>query len=218
MKNFGDTLRRYPVLMILGVSIIILIIIFLAVVFGKNGTAELDILVVPTDAKILINGEEYQNGTYDGMKAGIYDVNISRAGFDDKTMQIELKSNEKTKLYLLLSDKDGQYKYSDEENNLIAVIDEYETEKMAEDYVKKYPIMKVLPIEVEKYNDEMTEYINYRIDGGRFDDCKSEFCIQITDVTGGNYQNAVEVVRQKGYNLDEYEVVYEDESAKGKAF
>ena len=213
-----NLIRKYPILAILGLSIIILVILFLAVVFGKKGTAELEILVVPTDAKVVIEGEIYENGTYTEMEAGVYGVNISRKGFKDVNTKIELKNDEKTKLFVVLDSEDGQYEYSDQEKSLIGIIDEYKTEEKAKEYIEKYKIMKVLPIVVEQYNEDMTEYTSFRVDGGKFDECESDFCVKITDITGGNYEKAKEVVKKKGYALDDYEVIYEDVSAKGKAF
>lgn len=213
-----NLIKKYPFLAVLGLLITVLIVIFIAVIFVKKGTAELEILVVPTDAKVVIEGEIYENGTYTEMEAGVYGVNISRKGFKDVNTKIELKNDEKTKLFVALDSEDGQYEYSDQEKSLIGIIDEYKTEEKAKEYIEKYKIMKVLPIVVEQYNEDMTEYTSFRVDGGKFDGCESDFCVKITDITGGNYVKAKEVVKKKGYTLDDYEVIYEDVSAKGKAF
>ena len=48
------------------------------------------------------------------------------------------------------------------------------------------------------------------IDGGMFDGCEGTFCLKITDTTGGNYERAIQMIKEKGFNPDDYEIIYEN--------
>ncbi len=216
MEKLGKMLKNNPIIWILGFSIIVLLIILLIVVLVNRNTARLDILVAPSDATVMVGDTRYKNGIYEGLEEGIYEVEITRDGLESKRLEIELKNGETTKLYLYLTG-DG-YSYTEEDSKILLLIDEYNNEKEAKDYLKKYPINKVLPIVIEGYSDDSSEYVSFRIDGGKFDDCKNEFCIKITDISGRNRALAEEAAKAKGYDLSDYEVIYEDVSGKGKAF
>ena len=77
--------------------------------------------------------------------------------------------------------------------------------------------MESLPLVYEKYFNNYTEYVYYRIDGGEYEGCKTDYCLKITDFTGGNYDRALKLMQDKGYNPDDYEIIYFDSSQKGHA-
>ena len=75
-------------------------------------------------------------------------------------------------------------------------------------FLEKYPIINELPI-IYAYYDEQYNYTEFRIDGGTFDECSKDFCLKITDTTGGNYDFAKELIKNAGFNPDDYELLYE---------
>ena len=75
-------------------------------------------------------------------------------------------------------------------------------------YLKAHPIINELPIIYANY-DEQYNYTEFRIDGGEFPECSTDFCLKITDTTGGNYAHARELIKNSGYNPDDYEIIYE---------
>lgn len=78
----------------------------------------------------------------------------------------------------------------------------------SDEYAKNYPVVKGLPIIYANY-DQDYNYTEYRIDIANPSDCqKQDFCLIITDVTGGNEQAAKNALIKKGYNPADYEIIY----------
>ncbi len=100
---------------------------------------------------------------------------------------------------------------------LISIINEYEGQQQLKKIREKYPVMESLPMVYEKYFNSYTEYVYFRIDGGEYEDCKEDYCLKITDFSGGNHDRALQLMRDKGYNPDDYEILYVDSSQKGHA-
>ncbi len=202
---------------ICGSVIVVLFLIYISVKMVFS--ASLDLLVVPTDATIMVDGERFENGIYENLTAGKKKVVISREGFDTAEYEIELKRGETTRLYAHLGGNPDWYKNLTDQDTLylLDIIYEYEGQQQLKELRAKYPIMESLPIVFEKYFNNYTEYVNYRIDGGEYKECKSDFCLKITDYSGGNYDRALNLIREKGYTPDDYEILYEDSSKKGYA-
>ncbi len=81
--------------------------------------------------------------------------------------------------------------------------------QQANQYREQYPIVSLLPISVVEVDKETYTMKEYRIDVGEFTDCKTDFCLKITDMTGGNQAAAHDKLRENGYNPDDYEIIYE---------
>ena len=218
MKKILDFIRENNYIVIAGVFLAVLILIFGIISFRLTFSAKLDVLVVPADASVLINGKEYDNGVYENLQVGKAKVSISKEGFDSQEFEIELKRNEETRLYTYLEGNEEWYDSADTNTQyLLDIINEYRGEQQTVELLNKYPIMKSVPIVIEKFYNNYTEYISYRIDGGIFEGCEKEFCLKITDISGGNYERALQTIRDKGYDADDYEIIYEDASTKGHA-
>lgn len=81
-------------------------------------------------------------------------------------------------------------------------------DRAAKAYREAHPIIIALPIIYANY-DESYNYTEFRIDGGEFPECSTDFCLKITDTTGGNYAHARELIKNSGYSPDDYEIIYE---------
>ena len=194
--------------------IIISIIVFFALVISfiayQISLATVNILVAPISSSIKINNKEYQNGQHK-FSPGTYQVEISKEAFNTKTFTLNLKSGETVNLHAYLEQSDGTdswYLTHNEDDLIRTQIGDEEATKESEKYSKKYPIVKVLPLIYANYDDNYN-YTEYRIDGGKLEGCKKEFCLKITDTTGGNEENAKRYIRENGYNPDKYEIIYE---------
>lgn len=78
----------------------------------------------------------------------------------------------------------------------------------AKTYSEAHPIIAKLPIIYAHY-DANYNYTEFRIDGGEFSGCKTNFCLKVTDTTGGNYDAALEKIREAGFNPDDFQILYE---------
>ena len=218
MNKVIEFIKNHFIYFLMGAFMLVLALIFVLITINLNYSAKLDILVVPTDSTIKINGTEYENGLYENIHVGRAKVQISKEGFDSQEFEIDLKRDEETRIYTYLQGNEEWYRDIDEQTQyLIDIINEYNGEQQTLQLVDKYPIMSVIPMVVEKYSNNYTEYVSYRIDGGKFSDCEQEFCLKITDISGGNYNRAIETIRSSGYNPDDYVIIYDDASRKGHA-
>lgn len=99
-------------------------------------------------------------------------------------------------------------------NNNKRKISEYSDEedyKKAAEYKKENEIIKDLPIIYAKYSNGYESYREFRIDGGKFDECKRDFCLVIKDSTGGNREAALNEIKKRGYDVSKYEIIYKEE-------
>lgn len=84
-------------------------------------------------------------------------------------------------------------------------------EKQVEDFDKKYPLLAKLPIRVEYYVNGYGAYIKYnifaKIEGSAND---QSFSVLIEDYTGGNYDAALDRIRNLGFKPEDYKIEYKD--------
>jgi hypothetical protein len=176
-------------------------------------TASVDILVAPTAATVKVGYKNYRNGSH-RLEPGEYNVSISMDGFKTHTQKLSVKDKDKLELYVALERTDGGLDwYADrpEEDAVYTAIADKNYEKQANIFAEKYPIVKVLPIRFANYVNNYSEYIEYRIDY-ELSDSGDKLVLVITDVTGGNRERALQKIRDKGFNPDDYEVEYRQQS------
>ena len=188
----------------------ILLVSLIYVILDSKRTAKLEILVAPLSAKILVDNKEYTNGTYE-FEPGEVKIIISKDGFSSKEMNVELKANETVKLYTYLLPLDGTldwYLNHEEDQMVLNTIGDAKASEDSKIYRAENPVVEILPIIYANY-DENWNYTEFRVDGGEFDECDEDFCLKITDTTGGNYDFALSLVREKGFEPNDYEIIYE---------
>lgn len=78
--------------------------------------------------------------------------------------------------------------------------------------VSKYPIIEVLPIKIDRFYDNYSKRQKYIVNYELLND-GNDFKLVITDYTGGNYEEALSKIRSRGYNPDDYEIRYVDQSS-----
>ena len=134
-------------------------------------------------------------------------------GFESKEEKIVLEPNTTTKYYTYLMPTDGSFKWyleHEEDMMILNTIGDAEANVNATNYLEKYPIVDALPIIYANYDKEWN-YTEFRVDGGKFNECKEAFCLKITDTTGGNKDSALKMIRDKGFNPEDYEIIYQYE-------
>ncbi len=212
MKSSAEEKIQKRKIMILaggGTVILLLILIFIGIIMSKPN-ATLDILVTPLSAKILINDEEYSNGTYN-LEPGEIMAVISKDGFTSQEIKLDLVEGETTKLYTYLLPADGSFDWylnHEEDMMVLNTIGDAIAYEEGMSYIEKNPIIEILPIIYADY-DKNWNYTEFRVDGGKFDKCEKAFCLKITDTTGGNYEAALGLIREKGFDPEDFEIIYE---------
>ena len=200
--------KKHLVLIIIFSVLIFITLILFIVALSLKDTTEVEIRIAPSSATVTIDGKEYQNGTF-RISSGNHQVKIEKAGFEAK--EFSFNTAETTKVYSYLIETDGSYNWylnHQDDALLLTSIGDYESHLKSASYAKKYPISTILPIIYANY-DEAYNYTEYRIDGGEFPGCNSDFCIKITDTTGGNYDAAIQKLKETNFNPGDYQIIYE---------
>lgn len=178
-------------------------------------TATVNILLAPSFAKVEINGKTYDSGT-ERINAYSGKVTVSADGFQSKELDVNLASREITDLYVYLVPNDGNMNWYDErpaERQILSAIGDSFAIIQSENFHTAHPIIDILPISVAEV-DPKTQTIlhDYRIDYGEFTGCETDFCLKITDHTGKDHENALQYLRDRGYNPEDYQILYQNDS------
>ena len=124
-------------------------------------------------------------------------------------------------LYLLPTEENSEYHANNPEDGLLlGEIRSRETEGKLQSIIEENPILNELPIEIEYYTANYEKYVKYNISYG-LDEDTNEFVIVIYDYTGSNYEDAIQKLIARGFDVDKYTIKYIDatsESEEGKAF
>lgn len=208
MKKLTELFKKYPFIFI-GLSLLIFFTIILVIsAINLRPSVEIELLVAPSSANTTIDGKSYQNGKFN-LEPGEHQVHIEKDGFISQDFSFNTSST--TKVYTYLRQTDGSfswYQNHPDDGLLLTQIGDYLTDQEASSYSKKHPVMEVLPIIYANY-DKDYNYTEFRLDGGKFDGCNSDFCIKITDSTGGNLDLAKSKIKDAGFNPDDFQILYE---------
>ena len=189
------------------------VLLALWIIFDLLKNSELSILFTPSDAEITVNGRHSSNGIY-RMYPGMVTVEIKKDGFDPQQFNIELKSHEVSQIYGYLKPNDGSFevfKTSGRDYNILKLVaNDEEALAFIDKNEKQNRIIDFLPAfsSVEKIPYATVEVT----DGTDSEQCLAEFCLRLT-ATNVDNDKAYNVMKQyfeiKGYNLDNYKVIYE---------
>lgn len=218
MRNF---VRRHPLITIL----IVLNCIVMGVIAGffivkSTKTATLDILVAPEAATVTINGKIYENGMYQ-LAPGDYTVHIEQSGLVAKEFSLKLDDGGFSRLHSYLVDSAGSFAYYEAHDDDALLLERIVqdssdgADKAAKQFLKAYKTRREalasLPITYDEQADNGFGFIYLYIDHGDRTVCKQklEACLVINDTTGGNYNLAIDLLRERGFKVADYEIVYQ---------
>ena len=217
MKKVFYFFIRHPYILLTMILIVILTIVLVVISVRRLYSGSLRVVVAPSTADVFVNNQLFKNGEYEGLRIVTVHVDIVSEGFESESFDLELLPDETAVIYRCLASDDDSLKQNDDYEAHCALVNEYYGEIEKNKFLRKFPISNDIPIVVEQYYDNYTIYISYRIDLGQYKGCKQEACLKITDISGGNYERALENIRSRGYDPDDYEIIYEDYSQKGHA-
>ena len=70
------------------------------------------------------------------------------------------------------------------------------------------PINEVLPIIIDEFDFNSRTAVHYEIHGFFDIDNNSAFSVNIIDYSGNNYYNAIQLIRERGFNPEDYNINY----------
>lgn len=185
--------------------IILGVLILMVVDFLKN--ASLSVLVVPTDAEVLVDGRKIGNGTH-RFFPGEISIEIRRAGFKTKSLRLKLESNQTKTLHQYLVGEDGNFGFykreKEEYETLKLVANDEQSLKFILDFEKQAKIRSVLPITYHA-NDGSRRYVHIA-NGNDEPTCKQQLCLTVVDTINDNL-TVRRLIKEAGFEMGDYQII-----------
>lgn len=189
----------------------ILIGVICWVVFDLLKSAEISILFTPSDSEILVNGKRYKNGNF-RMYPGEYKIEVNRDGFESQSLVVKLESNKVEAVHGWLEPSDGSMQIyttsADDYNILRLVANDDKAIDFVNSFEKKRRIRDFLP--VYDAADERKGASIKVSDGTTDEQCGAAICliVETKAKTETAYNYMKNYFKSRGYNLDDYKIIY----------
>ena len=201
-------LRSKWVRVMLVVDVLLVLLLIGVAIFQNTKTATVDILTVPSVAKVKIGGGEYESGAY-RIHPGDYEATVYAEGFVTKTVPVEARAGEISKVWVYLVPEEGNLNYYaqhvDDWYNMGLMSDEE-----AQRVYRLLSIQEELPMDyVEREMDnegEMNLVKDITISANNGEGCETYYCLKVATILDKNEETVRGLLAEKGFNLDDYEV------------
>ena len=209
--NKKPIFKRKETWIVISIVVVAILVVVLVLVLKPHNSANLSISVAPADAKITIDGNDYTNGLYREMAPGQYTATISKDGFEEKTVNLELKNDEVTRISEYLKQLEQGLDYYETDSNSLLALREYadthedaEVKKFLEEHDRKLRIKEILSIE---YEEELTGdfYVVDYLENSP--GCVKSFCLTVNASSDAYVETAFSVLKIHGYDAKDYEIV-----------
>lgn len=221
----GDFFRNKWVRTILALDVLIVVAIIL-VFFMKPRNALITLNVVPYDSTIMINGKEYENGTY-AFEPGNYNIEISHDNLEPKNLDVSFGSGQDVTIAIFLKGKDDSLDFYTLKENLQHFYDlediaaswsntTYDKDSSAEGFITKIRkaldlYNSVLPIDHQEYKttdrgQKLTMDITIKKDLDS--ECKTFLCLKALMALTDDKEFVKSLIKKKGMELEDYEIYY----------
>ena len=206
--NFATIKKPRVIVASIVVFALLTIWIVIYLIGDSKKTANIDILIAPRSASLTIGGNRFSTDGIKKIVPGEYDVVVQKRGFEtyeDKIIAIE---GETIKLSVALIQADGSTSWYDnhpEDNMLFTAVSDRNAEIAMSEFRERHPITTILPISFANYYNNFSEYVEFRIDFGMEGE---SLVLIVNDTTGGNRERALDLIRNRGFDPEEYEIVY----------
>lgn len=216
---------KYRKLFIAGGVALVVIIIGVSVfnvIWNNIYSATVNILVVPSTAKVRIGDQVYDSYGEFRVKPGQYKVEASAEGFVSKSGELTAVANETVDVWLYLEPSDGNSVWYDEHPEDALILGEIKNQYTIDNVNNlkaKYPFLNLLPQKVDYYTGNYSRRINYTIDYEMINN-NSDFVLVVKDYTGGNLEAVKTWLTEQGAEINDIEIRYENltnQSMSGRA-
>lgn len=189
------------VLSILAAVLIVTLFLY-SYITSRGKTAIVEIEVAPISSSLKANDQKINAGTVK-LKPGKYTITAERTGFAKQSETVELIEGENDYIGFILEsnspDTANWYSENPEDQQMIEKISSKKFDQTSEDSTKEFPILTQLPF--------IGPGFSYQIDYGPVNsDNKLELAITITSEE--SKQDALDWIKNEGYNPDDYAISY----------
>lgn len=210
LRDKWDTLSpRAKMLVTTGaIAAAILVPIIYSYIHSTIYSAKITLTFAPKSSSARIGTLSAHFGNND-VKPGTYDVVISKQGFETYKETVTVKKGDAIVVEAALESNDPStanwYNDHPEDYTIAQGIGDRRADNSARRMKAEFPIVDILPI--------VGLYSAYRVDYGPSPTKKDGYALFITYQTAKDKQRAIDAVAEKGYDVDEYEVIYEQEAS-----
>ena len=177
-------------------------------IFENTKSAMVDILTVPSVAKVRIGGGEYKSGAYK-IHPGDYEATVTAEGFVSKTVSVSAREGEISKVWVYLVPEEGNMNYyaqHEEDWENMKLIDDEEAKRV----YKILAIQEELPMDyIEREVDdegEMSLKKDITISANNRGECRAYYCLKVATILDKNEDVVKKMLTDKGFELNDYEV------------
>lgn len=191
--------------------IIILIAISLIIItsflyLNKNVTTGVNIVIVPADSKILLDGKVVPSGK-NSAKPGKHTIEVKRENFDSNKQTVDVLSGQIKLVKVGLSSNNSNGKKWQEEHQKeyleLENIGDSNIQQNSATILKKYPLIANLPQDMSPL---------FRIDYGiskKYPDDQTKIAIYISSNNPTDKFAAIKKIYNMGYDPSDYEIIFE---------
>lgn len=189
----------------------LLVVVLVGVmIFENTKSAMVDILTVPSVAKVRIGGGEYKSGAYK-IHPGDYEAEVKADGFVTKTVPVSAREGEISKVWVYLVPEEGNMNYyaqHEEDWENMRLLDDEEAQRV----YKLLSISDVLPLyytehffdtdgEISMEKDVIVTTLSSKNDFN----CQEYYCLQASTYLLNEDESIIrKMLVEEGYNLDDY--------------
>lgn len=211
-KSDNQPIIKPKTIGIITISLLV-IIIGISVYFiieNMKRSVSLRFLIAPSSATITLDNQSFENSNFYKYYPGDYHLTISRDGFKTYETDITLLPDDTLEFTYSLDILPGNEDFYQTHPGEAYALETIWANQMIVDssiVSEKYPLLSVLPINVEYYiqNSRYVHYtISFRINN------PEDVTILISDYSGGSHDFALDRIRTEGYNPDDYTIEYID--------
>ena len=189
----------------IGLVVVALLVSLAFLIHSAVYSGKVVVMVAPSVAKVRVGENEFgAMGEY-AVMPGEYSVEVSAEGFLKKTGRLVVGEGATVSVSLYLEPVSGNESWYDEHPEDALVKGEIlntATLERVDEILEKTPALLKLPKTVEYFTEGYSDYVKYVIsyeyDFDGFDDGGAGYWVLVKDYTGGNYERAIEWLREQG--------------------
>lgn len=179
------------------------IAIWIWTLISWQGTAKVELIVLPVDAKVTVNDEDFSNKKSIRLKPGDYTFTVSKDGFETDTQKLKINNSDKNVEFFStpIPVSNEALLWAEENLNSYHKLEGRAGKASAEkgrELIEKHPIVSILPIQEAVFS------IGYKTSGD------NESLTLTVHAEEGYRESALQKIRDQGYDPSDYKIVFED--------
>lgn len=206
MNNMNPTIKKAIYISAGVLALVLVSYVFYLGLQSRDKTATIEVQsTVPNDPTVTIDGDKVTSNGKVGVTPGKHTVKAKRSGFDDKSIDVDVKTGEtKTVQFLMTPNSDeGRQWLRDHPNEAYQFegAQGKEFDQTSATITADNPLIAHLP-EIHP---------TWRVDYGQSQkQPDNEKAVAIIITYGNDYakQSALDWIKSKGFNPDDYEIIY----------